>query len=45
MTDLRAAEESVRMQLPIDGYATAVTLVTQASAGGRWTRAAIFALA
>jgi 2'-5' RNA ligase len=45
VTDLRAAEASVRMQLPIHGYATAVTLVTQASAGGRWARAANFALA
>src|SRR5580700_4748117 len=45
VTDLRAAEESVRTHLPIDGFATAVTLVTQASAGGRWTRTAIFALA
>ena len=45
VTDLRAAEESVRMQLPIRGCATAVTLVTQALAGGRWARAATFALA
>ena len=45
VTDLRAAEESVRTHLPIDGFADAVTLVTQASAGGRWTRTASFALA
>src|SRR3984957_1994155 len=45
VTDLRAAEESVRTRLPIDGFADAVTLVTQATAGGRWTRTAIFALA
>ena len=45
VTDLRAAEESVRMHLPIDGYATAVTLVTEDCAGGRWARAATFALA
>jgi 2'-5' RNA ligase len=45
VTDLRAAEESVRAHLPIDGHATAVTLVTQQSAGGRWTEAAAFALA
>lgn len=45
VTDLRAAEESVRARLPIDGHATAVTLMTEQSAGGRWTRAATFALA
>ena len=45
MTDLRAAEESVEEHLPVDGHATEVTLVTQQSAGGRWTRAAVFALA
>ena len=45
VTDLRAAQESVRAHLPIDGFATGVTLVTQACAGGRWTRAATFALA
>ena len=45
VTDLRAAEESVRMQLPIHGWATAVTLVTQALAGGPWARAGTFALA
>jgi 2'-5' RNA ligase len=45
VTDLRAAEESVRTHLPIDGHATAVTLITQGAAGGRWTRAATFPLA
>lgn len=45
VSDLRAAEESVRAHLPIDGHATEVTLVTQQSAGGRWTGAATFALA
>jgi 2'-5' RNA ligase len=45
VTDLRAAEESVEEHLPVDGHATEVTLVTQQSAGGRWTRAAVFALA
>jgi hypothetical protein len=43
--DLRAAEESVRAHLPIDAQATAVTLMTQRSAGGRWTKAATFTLA
>jgi hypothetical protein len=45
VTDLRAAEESIRAHLPIDGHATEVTLVTQQSAGGRWTKGATFALA
>ena len=45
VSDLRAAEESVRAHLPIDGHATEVTLVTQQSAGGRWTGAATFAVA
>lgn len=45
LNDLRAAEESVRAQLPVDGYVTAVTLMTQPSAGGHWTEAASFALA
>ena len=45
VTDLRAAEESVRVHLPIDGHAAEVTLVTQQSAGGPWTKAATFALA
>jgi 2'-5' RNA ligase len=45
VNDLRAAEESVLAQLPIDGYGTAVTLMTQPSAGGHWTEAARFALA
>ena len=45
MADLRAAEESVRAHLPVDGHATAVTLMTEQSAGGWWTKAATFALA
>ena len=45
VADLRAAEESVRAHLPVDGHATAVTLMTEQSAGGRWTKAATFALA
>ena len=45
LSDLRAAEDSVQAHLPIDGYTTAVTLVTQQSAGGHWTKAATFTLA
>lgn len=45
VADLRAAEESVRAHLPIDGHATAVTLMTEQSAGGRWAKATTFALA
>jgi len=45
VTDLRAAEESVRAHLPIDAQATAVALMTQQSAGGQWTKAATFTLA
>ena len=45
VTDLRAAEESVQVHLPIEGHATEVALVTQQSAGGRWIKAATFALA
>jgi 2'-5' RNA ligase len=45
VADLRAAEESVRVHLPVDGHATVVTLMTEQSAGGRWAKAATFALA
>lgn len=45
VTELRSAESSVRSHLPIDGEATSVTLMTQASAGGQWTKTAAFALA
>jgi hypothetical protein len=45
LTDLRAAEQSVRAHLPIEARANAVTLMTQHSAGGRWTKAGTFALA
>jgi 2'-5' RNA ligase superfamily len=45
LNDLRIAEESVRTQLPIQGHAAAVTLITQKVAAGRWTSAATFALA
>jgi hypothetical protein len=45
LTDLRAAEVSVQAHLPIDAQAAAVTLVTQQSARGQWTKAATFTLA
>lgn len=45
VSDLRAAEESVRTRLPIDCHATAVTLMTQESAGGRWLKPASYTLA
>jgi hypothetical protein len=45
VADLRAAEESVRTNLPIDGHASAVTLITQRPAGAQWTKTATFPLA
>lgn len=45
VNDLRAAEASVQAHLPIDGHATAVTLMTQQSAAGQWAKAATFTLA
>jgi 2'-5' RNA ligase len=45
LNDLHIAEESVQAQLPIDSHATAVTLMTQQSAAGPWTKAATFTLA
>jgi 2'-5' RNA ligase superfamily len=45
INDLRAAEESVQPHLPINAHATAVTLMTQQSAGGHWTKATTFTLA
>jgi len=45
LTDLRAAEASVRAHLPLDAQATAVTLVTQQSTAGQWTKTATFTLA
>jgi len=42
--DLRTAEDSVRARLPIEAGATAVTLVTQQSAGGHWVKTATFTL-
>lgn len=45
LNDLRAAEDSMQARLPIGGYATAVTLMTQQSAAGHWTKVAAFPLA
>jgi hypothetical protein len=45
LNDLRTAKDSVQAHLPIDGYTTAVTLMTQQSAGAHWTKAATFTLA
>ncbi|HEY1625085.1 MAG TPA: 2'-5' RNA ligase family protein [Streptosporangiaceae bacterium] len=44
LDDLRAAEDSVQAHLPIEASATAVTLMTQRSAGGPWTKTATFPL-
>jgi 2'-5' RNA ligase len=44
LDELRAAENSVRAQLPIEASVTAVTLMTEQSAGGRWAKAATFAV-
>jgi 2'-5' RNA ligase len=44
LTDLRAAEEAIQDSLPIDACAAAVALMTGRSAGGRWTKTAIFTL-
>jgi|SRR5271154_2028944 len=44
LVDLRNAADSVQARLPIEASATAVTLMTQRSAGGRWTTTATFPL-
>jgi 2'-5' RNA ligase len=44
LDELRAAEASVQACLPIEASAAAVTLMTQQSAGGYWTRTASFSL-
>jgi hypothetical protein len=45
LNELRAAEKSIRPQLPIEADVTTVTLMTEQSAGGQWAKAATFALA
>jgi 2'-5' RNA ligase len=42
--DLRTAENSVQARLPIEASVTAVTLMTQHSAGGHWAKTATFTL-
>lgn len=44
VNELRAAEAAVQAHLAIESQVTAVTLVAQQSAAGRWTRAATFPL-
>jgi 2'-5' RNA ligase len=44
VNDLRTAEDSVQLHLPIEASAAAVALMTQRSAGGHWTKAATFTL-
>jgi 2'-5' RNA ligase len=44
LNDLRTAEDSVQSNLPIEANATAVTLMTQKSAEGHWTKTATFPL-
>lgn len=45
VNDLQAAEKSIQALLPIEAEATTVTLMTEQSAGGRWAKSAVFALA
>lgn len=45
LSDLRAAEDSVRARLPIDGYADTVTWITRQPAEAHWVKAATFSLA
>lgn len=45
LSDLRAAEDSVRPCLPVEARVTAVTLMTEQSVGGQWARSASLALA
>jgi hypothetical protein len=45
LAEMRAAEEALRPQLPIEAHATAVTLMAGPASGGQWTRTARFPLA
>jgi 2'-5' RNA ligase len=45
LAELRAAEESIRPQLPIEARAAAVSLLVGPASGGPWTRTARFPLA
>jgi RimJ/RimL family protein N-acetyltransferase/2'-5' RNA ligase len=44
VSDLRAAEESLRSGLPVESWVAAVTLMTEQSPGGQWARSASFDL-
>jgi 2'-5' RNA ligase superfamily len=44
LNHLRTAEDSVQARLPIEASAAAVTLMTQQSAEGHWTKTATFPL-
>jgi hypothetical protein len=44
LSALRSAEDSVQTRLPIEACADEVTLMTQQSAGGHWTKTAFFKL-
>jgi 2'-5' RNA ligase len=44
LNTLRSAEDSVQQHLPIQASAAGVTLMTQQSAGGQWTKTALFKL-
>jgi 2'-5' RNA ligase len=44
LADLRAVEEAIQDNLPIDARAAAVALMAEQSAGGSWTKAATFTL-
>ena len=44
LQDLRTAEDSVQAHLPIEAGVTAITLMTEQSAGGHWAKTATFGL-
>ena len=44
MSELRTAEDAIQAHLPIDASVTAITLMTEQSAGGQWVKTATFAL-
>jgi 2'-5' RNA ligase len=43
VNDMRTAEEAIQDSLPIDARAAAVTLMTEQSPGGNWTKSTTFA--
>jgi 2'-5' RNA ligase len=44
LNELRTAEDAVQAHLPIEASVGAITLMTEQSAGGHWTKTATFAL-